>query len=102
VTKALENRRTRAATSIQNAAAGLHRAADRSRGARMSRFTHAAADKLGATANYVRDHEFRQMVGDVEKYAKANPGKALAVAAIAGFLAGVAIRRAASARRTAA
>jgi ElaB/YqjD/DUF883 family membrane-anchored ribosome-binding protein len=68
----------------------------------MSRFTHAAADKLGATANYVRDHEFRQMVGDVEKYAKANPGKALAVAAIAGFLAGVAIRRAASARRTAA
>jgi ElaB/YqjD/DUF883 family membrane-anchored ribosome-binding protein len=48
--------------------------------------SHATADKLQATADYVRDHDFKEMAEDVTELVKRYPGQSLAAAAILGFL----------------
>jgi len=49
---------------------------------------HAAADKLGATAEYVRAHDVGSMTADLERIVRRNPGPALLTAAVVGFLVG--------------
>jgi ElaB/YqjD/DUF883 family membrane-anchored ribosome-binding protein len=49
---------------------------------------HQAADGLEATADYLREHDLKAMVTDVQKLAKKYPGQSLAVAAVVGFLIG--------------
>jgi ElaB/YqjD/DUF883 family membrane-anchored ribosome-binding protein len=86
--------RHRAADTIERAAEGLHRTADRLPGGpRVTEFAHSTADRLGATATYVRDHRLRDVLSDIESFIKAHPAEALAVAAVAGFFAGRALRR---------
>ena len=53
---------------------------------------HTAADKLETTADYVREHDVRDMMGDVEQFVKSHPGQSLIAAAAVGFLVGRAFR----------
>jgi ElaB/YqjD/DUF883 family membrane-anchored ribosome-binding protein len=45
-----------------------------------------AADKLSATADYLRENDMNSMINDVQGFVKKNPGPALVVAAGLGFL----------------
>ena len=54
---------------------------------------HTAADKLEATADYVREHDVKDMISDVERFVKDHPSQSLIAAAAVGFLVGRAFRR---------
>jgi ElaB/YqjD/DUF883 family membrane-anchored ribosome-binding protein len=51
-----------------------------------------AADALDNASGYLRSHETSEILGDVESYAKAHPGQALAGAIFAGFVLGRILR----------
>lgn len=80
--------RVATADSLDSAAAGLNAGGDR-----VADLAHSTADSLRASAKYVRKHDSRDMVGDIESLVKAHPGKALLSAAVLGFLAGRALSR---------
>jgi ElaB/YqjD/DUF883 family membrane-anchored ribosome-binding protein len=87
------NRRT-AASGLENAASALHEKADRLPGGeRVSSLAHSTAHKMKSTAHYMRSHDVRDMLGDVEEVVKNNPGPALLSAAVVGFLVGRAFSR---------
>ncbi|MCU1339607.1 MAG: Late embryosis abundant protein [Bryobacterales bacterium] len=50
------------------------------------------ADVLSSTADYVRGHDVKAMVDDVEQVVRHNPGRSLLIAAAMGFLVGRAFR----------
>ena len=52
----------------------------------MTSIAHATAEKISSTADYVREHDVKQMIGDVETLVKNNPGPSLLIAAVFGFL----------------
>src|SRR5262245_10292408 len=62
-------------------------------GQRVKEFTQAAADSLSTTADYVRSHDARRMVSDVEAVVRNNPGPALLIAAAVGFMLGRSVVR---------
>ncbi|HEY1423110.1 MAG TPA: hypothetical protein VGF20_06645 [Candidatus Acidoferrum sp.] len=74
--------------SRQSAAAGLDATASRlhSSGQQLSGAAHTAADKLHATADYVRQNDLKAMADDVQEIMKKYPVHSLAAAAILGFL----------------
>ncbi len=82
-----------------NAASGLENAADtlrtraQSGGQAITEFANTAADKLQSTATYMREHDARQMMGDLNEVVRRNPGPSLIAAAAFGFLLGAALRR---------
>jgi len=83
----LDQNRGTAAAGLEGAAETLHRKADQLPGGeKVSDLAHSAADKMSATADYVRRNDFGDMMEDVELMVKKNPGPALAVAAGLGFL----------------
>ena len=84
---AIEARRGTAASGLEGAAAVLHRNADRLPG-NVGPLAHQAADKLGATADYVRDNTMQDALADLGAYVKAHPTQALLGAAVVGFCAG--------------
>jgi ElaB/YqjD/DUF883 family membrane-anchored ribosome-binding protein len=85
----IDQRRSTAADGLETAATTLHDKADHLPGGeRVSELAHGAADRLSATADYVRTHDVNRIVRDVETLVKRNPGPALAVAAVLGFLIG--------------
>ena len=57
-------------------------------GEKVTTMAHSAADKLSATADYVREHDVNSMMADVERLVKNNPGPSLLAAAVVGFLVG--------------
>ena len=59
----------------------------------MKEFASAAADRLSTTADYMRTHDAKRMMADVETVVKNNPGPALLIAAAFGFIAGPALTR---------
>ena len=76
-----------AASGLEDAADTLHQRADQLPGGeKVTNMAHTAADKLSATADYVRENDFSSMVNDVEGIVKKNPGPALVVAGVLGFL----------------
>ncbi|MEO8369076.1 MAG: hypothetical protein ABI806_07755 [Candidatus Solibacter sp.] len=78
-----------AASGLGNAASSLHENADSLPGGeKVSEMAHAAADKLGATADYVREHDVSGMAADLERLVRNNPAPALLSAAVIGFLVG--------------
>src|ERR1022692_658625 len=89
---AIDAQRGSAANGLDSAAAGIHANADKLP-PNVSGFAHQTADKLGATANYVRGNKLEDMVSDLGKYVKANPAQALIGALVVGFLAGRMLRR---------
>jgi ElaB/YqjD/DUF883 family membrane-anchored ribosome-binding protein len=91
---AVDERRSTAADGLDAAATALHdRAADLPGGETVRDAARATADRLGSSAEYVRTHDAKRMMADVESFVKSNPGPALAVAAAFGFLLGRALSR---------
>ena len=85
----LDQNRSAAATGLKSAASSLHENADGlPGGAKVSNIAHSAADKMSATADYVREHDISSMMNDVENIVKKNPGPTLFFAAVLGFLIG--------------
>jgi ElaB/YqjD/DUF883 family membrane-anchored ribosome-binding protein len=90
----IDESRSSAADGLDAAASVLHdRAADLPGGETVRNVARATADRLGSSAEYVRSHDAKRMMADVESFVKSNPGPALAVAAAFGFLLGRAISR---------
>jgi ElaB/YqjD/DUF883 family membrane-anchored ribosome-binding protein len=89
---AIDAHRGSAAKGLDSAAAGIHANAD-TLPPMASAFAHQAADNLGASADYVRGNKMADMVSDLGKYVKANPGPALIGALVVGFCAGRMLRR---------
>jgi ElaB/YqjD/DUF883 family membrane-anchored ribosome-binding protein len=83
-----------AASALNSAAATLHeKAGSLPGGERVTSIAHAAADKIESTADYVRGHDVRDAMADVEDFVKSHPGQSLIAAAAVGFLVGRALRR---------
>ncbi len=83
-----ENRDT-AASGLDSAASTLHENAESLPGGeKVASLAHSAADKLTSTADYVREHDVKSMMTDVEQLVKNNPGPSLLAAAVIGFLVG--------------
>ena len=80
--------RTATADALDATAARVNTSGDR-----VAELAHSTADKLGASASYVRTNSGHDMVGDIKSLIKAHPGKFLIGAAVVGFLAGRAFRR---------
>ncbi len=85
----IDQNRDAAAGGLESAASTLHDKADSLPGGeKVTSLAHTAADKLGATADYVREHDVNSMMADVERMVKNNPGPSLLAAAVIGFLVG--------------
>ncbi len=83
----IDENRAGAASGLDRAASTLHEKADNLPGGeKVTSIAHAAADKLNTAADYVREHDVKRMMGDVEAVVKNNPGPSLLVAALFGFL----------------
>lgn len=83
----IDQNRMAAASGLEGAAGTLHQRADQLPGGeRVSGMAHSAADKLSATADYVRQHDLNSMMQDLENLVKNNPGPSLLIAAGLGFL----------------
>ena len=88
VDKIDENRET-AASGMESAAHALHEKADSLPGGeKVTSLAHSTADKLTSTAEYVREHDVKSMMADVEQLVRNHPGPTLLAAAVIGFLVG--------------
>ena len=93
-TKKVDEGRLMAADQLENAASTVHeRANDLPGGQGVRDFAHAAADRLSTTADYMRTHDTKRMMADVETVVKNNPGPALLIAAAFGFVLGRSLTR---------
>jgi ElaB/YqjD/DUF883 family membrane-anchored ribosome-binding protein len=94
VAAAIDDSRSTAADGLDAAASALgDRADDLPGGETIRNVARATADRLSTGANYVRSHDAKRMMGDVQSLVKSNPGPALAVAAAFGFILGRALAR---------
>jgi ElaB/YqjD/DUF883 family membrane-anchored ribosome-binding protein len=92
-TDKIDEKRTPAADALESAASTIHEKAENLPGGETVRtVAHSAAEKLEATADYIREHDVRTMVSDVEEIVKRNPGPSLLIAVAIGFLIGRAFR----------
>ena len=89
----IDERRGPAADALQSTASTIHeKAEDLPGGETVRSVAHSAAEKLESTAGYIREHDVKAMVSDVEDIVKRNPGPSLLIAAAIGFLIGRAFR----------
>lgn len=89
----IDEKRAPAADALQSAASTLHeKAEDLPGGETVKGVAHSAAEKLESTAGYIREHDVRAMLSDVEDIVKRNPGPSLLIAVAVGFLIGRAFR----------
>ena len=86
----IDERRMRAA-DVESTASTLHERGDRL-ASTTSNAMHKTADKIQTAADYLREHDTRAMMGDLEAMVRRYPGQALAAAAVIGFFAGRALR----------
>jgi ElaB/YqjD/DUF883 family membrane-anchored ribosome-binding protein len=77
----IDDSRKTAAGALDRTASTLHSSGDQ-----LSDAAHAAANKLHATADYVRQTDLKGMAADVQDVVKRYPGPSLAIAAVLGFL----------------
>jgi hypothetical protein len=84
----IDNSRESAAVTLEKTATSIHAGGDK-----LSGVAHSAADKVQATADYVRRTDLKGMAEDVQGIVKRYPGPALAAAAILGFLVARGLRR---------
>jgi hypothetical protein len=90
----IDDKRSSAAAGLSAVASTLHeKAASLPGGDGVQDFTHATADRLSSTAEYVREHDMNRMMADVEALVTRNPGPSLLAAAAFGFLIGHAVTR---------
>lgn len=82
-----------AADALEDTASTIHEKAESLPGGdTVKSVAHSTADKLESTADYIREHDIRSMLSDVEDVVRRNPGPSLLIAAAAGFLIGRAFR----------
>jgi hypothetical protein len=83
----IDDNRDSVAGGLETAASTLHEKAESLPGGeKVSGLAHSAADKLSTTADYVRRHDVNSMMADVQEMVKKNPGPALLLSAVLGFL----------------
>ena len=93
-TQSVDEGRQTAAERLGSAASAVRDRADQLPGGpKVQQFAHAAAEQLSTTADYVRNHDAKRMLADVERVVKNNPGPSLAIAAAFGFLIGRSLTR---------
>ena len=91
--EAVNTGRRSAAATLENAAAAVRSKADNLPGGpQVGQYARQAADTLGATAEYLRDHEMSDMMTDLKRMVKDHPTPALIGAAVIGFLVGRSVR----------
>jgi len=89
----MDDSRRRAADQLDNLASKLHDKADALPGGpKVSGVAENTADKVGATAQYVREHDVAAMMKDVKDFICRYPGQSLIAAITAGFLLGRALK----------
>lgn len=82
----IEQSRSPAADRLEDAASVLHARADKLPGVdTVSRWAHGTANRMQATADYVRGHQLGDMMADVKTFVRRHPGASLLTAAILGF-----------------
>jgi ElaB/YqjD/DUF883 family membrane-anchored ribosome-binding protein len=85
--------------NLKNAASALESTASTLRsklpaeGGKMSGVAQTAADKLDATAQYLKTHDSHDLMVGVESWARRNPGAALGGALAVGFFIGMSLNR---------
>jgi ElaB/YqjD/DUF883 family membrane-anchored ribosome-binding protein len=78
-----------AASGMEKAALLLHEKAESLPGGeKITHLANGAAQKLGWTAGYIREHDVNTMMADAEILIRNNPGTSLLTAAALGFLVG--------------
>ena len=83
----IDEGRETAAGGLDKAATTIHEnASSLPGGQKVAELAHATAEKLNSTAGYMRSHDLKKMMDDVEILVKNNPGPSLAAAAVVGFL----------------
>ena len=91
---ALAESRSTTADGLDTAASAIHeRAEELPGGDTVRNFARATANRLNTSADYVRSHDAKRMMADVETFVKSNPGAALVAAAAFGVLLGRALSR---------
>ncbi len=92
-TDKIDEKRGPAADALEGAASTIHEKAESLPGGETVRgVAHSAADTLESTAGYIRQHDVKAMLSDMEDIVKRNPGPSLLIAATIGFLIGRAFR----------
>lgn len=87
--KTVDEARSTAADRLDSAASAVEdRVGELPGGQRVKDMASAAVDRLSSTADYVRSHDAKRMMADVEVAVKNNPGPALLIAAAFGFVLG--------------
>ena len=78
----MDTSRNAVASGLEDAASTLHE-----KGQEVSSMAHSAAAGLSSTAKYVRKHNVRDMMADVGRAIRRNPGPSLiAATAVVGFV----------------
>src|SRR5256885_1673558 len=83
----IDAQREPAASTLENAAERLRERGDSGTNV-TARAARTTADKLQATAEYIRENDVRAMMDDMQDVVRRHPGPALAAAVVAGFLVG--------------
>ena len=92
--KTIDEGRSMAADRLESAASAVHeRVGELPGGQRAKEIASAAADRVSTTADYMRTHDAKRMMADLETVVKNNPGPALLVAAVFGFVLGRSLTR---------
>lgn len=88
-----QNRGT-AAQALMNAASTLRHGATRHGGGEgVAQIAEAAAARIDATAQYLREHNTQQMIADVKQFVSRHPGASVVGAAVVGILVGRGFRK---------
>ena len=87
-TKKVDEARPAVAERLDTAASIIEERAEGLPGQKVKEFAQAAADSLSGTADYMRSHDARRMIADVQILVRNNPGPALLIAAVFGFMLG--------------
>ena len=93
-TQTVDDGRQTAAERLGTAASAVRDRADQLPGGpKVQQFANGVAERLSTTADYMRSHDAKRMLGDVERVVKSNPGPSLVIAAVFGFVLGRALTR---------
>jgi ElaB/YqjD/DUF883 family membrane-anchored ribosome-binding protein len=93
VEEKVEEYRHKAADALEGGAERARRLGERAPGQRTTSMGRRAGETLDEAADYVNQHTLAQMSADCGVWMRRNPGPSLAMAAVAGFVVGRALRR---------
>lgn len=85
--------RHKAADALESGAERARQLGERAPGQRTSSMGRRAGESLEGAADYLNQHTLAQMSADCGMWMRRNPGPSLAMAAVAGFVVGRALRR---------